>query len=264
MTALYWQTIGEGDRDLVLLHGWGLNAQVWSCMLERLTPHFRLHLVDLPGYGRSQGFGAMSLEQMAETVLAAAPENAWWLGWSLGGLVASQIALMQPQRVRGLITVASSPCFAAKDDWPGIRPEVLSGFQHQSGQDFQRTVERFLALQTLGTESARQDARQLKSVVLNQPMPSVEVLNGGLEMLRTTDFREPLAVLTLPLLRIYGYLDGLVPRKVAGLLDAMWPHSPSAIIAKAAHAPFISHPDEFAEIICTFVAENGIRPQNAQ
>jgi pimeloyl-[acyl-carrier protein] methyl ester esterase len=264
MTALYWQTIGEGDRDLVLLHGWGLNAQVWSCMLERLTPHFRLYLVDLPGYGRSQGFGAMSLEQMAETVLAAAPENAWWLGWSLGGLVASQIALMQPQRVRGLITVASSPCFAAKDDWPGIRPEVLSGFQHQLGQDFQRTVERFLALQTLGTESARQDARQLKSVVLNQPMPSVEVLNGGLEMLRTTDFREPLAVLTLPLLRIYGYLDGLVPRKVAGLLDAMWPHSPSAIIAKAAHAPFISHPDEFAEIICTFVAENGIRPQNAQ
>lgn len=264
MTALYWQTLGEGDRDLVLLHGWGLNAQVWSCMLERLTPHFRLHLVDLPGYGRSQGFGAMSLEQMAETLLAAAPANAWWLGWSLGGLVASQIALMQPQRVRGLITVASSPCFAAQDDWPGIRPDVLSGFQHQLGQDFQRTVERFLALQTLGTESARQDARLLKSVVLDQPMPGVDVLNGGLEMLRTTDFREPLAGLTLPLLRIYGYLDGLVPRKVAGLLDVMWPHSPSVIIAKAAHAPFISHPDEFAEIICTFVAENGIRRQNAQ
>ena len=65
MSALYWQTIGEGDRDLVLLHGWGLNAEVWHCMIERLTPHFRLHLVDLPGYGRSQGFGPMSLEQMA-------------------------------------------------------------------------------------------------------------------------------------------------------------------------------------------------------
>ncbi|MCX2959717.1 MAG: pimeloyl-[acyl-carrier protein] methyl ester esterase, partial [Serratia symbiotica] len=62
MTALYRQIIGEGGRDLVLLHGWGLNAEVWGCMLARLTPHFRLHLVDLPGYGRSQGFGAMSLE----------------------------------------------------------------------------------------------------------------------------------------------------------------------------------------------------------
>ena len=258
MSALYWQTIGEGDRDLVLLHGWGLNAEVWHCMIERLTPHFRLHLVDLPGYGRSQGFGPMSLEQMAETVMAAATAQAWWLGWSLGGLVASQIALLQPQRVSGLITVASSPCFAAQDDWPGIRSEVLSGFQHQLGQDFQRTVERFLALQTLGTESARQDARLLKSVVLNQPMPSVEVLNGGLEILRTADLRQPLAKLPLPLLRVYGYLDGLVPRKVAELLDAKWPNSPSIIIAKAAHAPFISHPDEFAEIIGTFVAENGI------
>ncbi|CAI1083316.1 pimeloyl-ACP methyl ester esterase BioH [Serratia entomophila] len=253
MTALYWQTIGEGERDLVLLHGWGLNAEVWGCMLARLTPHFRLHLVDLPGYGRSQGFGAMPLEQMAEKVLAAAPPQAWWLGWSLGGLVASQAALLQPQRVLGLITVASSPCFSAQDDWPGIRPEVLSGFQHQLSQDFQRTVERFLALQTLGTESARQDARQLKAVVLSQPTPTVEVLNGGLEILRTADLRKPLAQLTLPLLRIYGYLDGLVPRKVAELLDAGWPHSASAIVPKAAHAPFISHPDEFASMVESFI-----------
>ena len=171
---------------------------------------------------------------MTEIVLAAAPSQARWLGWSLGGLVASRAALMQPQRVKGLITVASSPCFAARDEWPGIRPDVLSGFQHQLSPDFQRTVERFLALQTLGTESARQDARQLKAVVLNQPTPSVEVLNGGLEILRTADLRAPLAALELPLLRIYGYLDGLVPRKVAELLDAArrilrrssWPKPP--------------------------------------
>ena len=254
MTALYWQTIGEGERDLVLLHGWGLNAEVWSCIQARLAPHFRLHLVDLPGYGRSQGFGALSLEQMTEIVLAAAPPQAWWLGWSLGGLVASQAALMQPERLKGLITVASSPCFAARDEWPGIRPDVLSGFQHQLSLDFQRTVERFLALQTLGTESARQDARQLKAVVLNQPTPSVEVLNGGLEILRTADLRAPLAALELPLLRIYGYLDGLVPRKVAELLDAAWPNSTSQIVAKAAHAPFISHPDEFVTMIEAFIA----------
>jgi pimeloyl-[acyl-carrier protein] methyl ester esterase len=253
MTALYWQTIGEGDRDLVLLHGWGLNAEVWGCILTRLTPHFRLHLVDLPGYGRSQGFGAMSLEQMAETVLAAAPEKAWWLGWSLGGLITSQIALAHPERVNGLISVATSPCFAQQDAWTGIRPDVLAGFQHQLSVDFQRTVERFLALQTLGTENARQDARLLKSVVLNQPMPSVEVLNGGLEILRTADLRQPMMALKLPHLRIYGYLDGLVPRKVAQLLDETWPQSPAVVIPKAAHAPFISHPDEFASTVHEFI-----------
>ncbi|WON76758.1 pimeloyl-ACP methyl ester esterase BioH [Serratia sp. UGAL515B_01] len=252
MTALYWQTIGEGDRDLVLLHGWGLNAEVWGCMLERLAPHFRLHLVDLPGYGRSQGFGAIPLPQIADVLLAAAPRKAYWLGWSLGGLVAGQVALMRPERVAGVITVASSPCFTAKEQWPGINPEVLSGFQQLLSYDFHRTVERFLALQTLGTESARQDARLLKTVVLNQPIPSVDVLNGGLEMLRMVDQRQLLATLTMPVLRIYGYLDGLVPRKVATLLDELWPRSSSVVIAKAAHAPFISHPDEFASIINRF------------
>jgi pimeloyl-[acyl-carrier protein] methyl ester esterase len=254
MTTLYWETMGEGDRDLVLLHGWGLNAEVWRCTLERLAPHFRVHLVDLPGYGRSQGYGALSLPQMADILLAAAPARAYWLGWSLGGLVAGQIALMQPERMAGLITVASSPCFAAQEDWPGIRPEVLSGFQQQLSENFNRTVERFLALQTLGTESARQDARLLKTVVLNQPMPGVAVLNSGLDMLRTVDQRQQLAKPAMPVLRIYGYLDGLVPRKVAALLDECWPQSSSVVIPKAAHAPFVSHPEEFTRIINQFAA----------
>ncbi|MFC3393942.1 pimeloyl-ACP methyl ester esterase BioH [Brenneria rubrifaciens] len=252
MTSLYWQTEGSGKTELVLLHGWGLNAQVWHCISSRLASHFRLHLVDLPGYGRSQGFGPLSLAAMADIVLAQAPARAFWLGWSLGGLVASQVALSAPQRVTGLVTVASSPCFSARDDWPGIKPEVLHGFQHQLSDDFQRTVERFLALQTLGTNSARQDARLLKRVVLEYPMPPVDVLNGGLEILRQVDLRQPLASLPLPFLRLYGALDGLVPRKVAGLLDERWPNSSSCVIPKAAHAPFISHPGAFVEAVTAF------------
>ncbi|MCT4715837.1 pimeloyl-ACP methyl ester esterase BioH [Enterobacteriaceae bacterium H18W14] len=252
MSELWWQTKGEGNIDLVLLHGWGLNAEVWHCISAELSSQFRLHLVDLPGYGRSQNFGALTLPEMAEIVLAQAPEQAVFLGWSLGGLVASQIALTHPGRVRALITVASSPCFTARGDWPGIKPEVLTGFQQQLSEDFQRTVERFLALQTLGTQTARQDARALKAVVLEQPMPEVEVLNGGLEILKTVDLREQLAELQMPLLRLYGYLDGLVPRKVAALLDERCPQSESVIFLKAAHAPFISHPQAFCEQIFAF------------
>ncbi|MBM7345921.1 pimeloyl-ACP methyl ester esterase BioH [Pantoea coffeiphila] len=252
MKPLYWETIGQGDRHLVLLHGWGLNASVWHCISDRLSAHFCLHLVDLPGYGRSQGFPAMSLDEMVASILPQAPEKAVWLGWSLGGLVASRLALQHPDRVEALITVASSPRFSAAEDWPGIRPETLSGFQQQLSEDFQRTVERFLALQTLGTESARQDARSLKSAVLDHPMPSVEVLNAGLEILRDVDLRTDLISLNLPLLRVYGKLDGLVPRKVAPLLDTLWPASSSIIMEKAAHAPFISHPEEFSQYIIDF------------
>ncbi|VEB90492.1 carboxylesterase (biotin synthesis protein BioH) [Citrobacter koseri] len=249
MNDIWWQTEGQGNCHLVLLHGWGLNAEVWNCIREELSAHFTLHLVDLPGFGRSQGFGAMSLEQMAEYVLKQAPDKAVWLGWSLGGMVASQVALTHPERVQALVTVASSPCFSAREAWPGIKPDILAGFQQQLSEDFQRTVERFLALQTLGTETARQDARTLKSAVLALPMPEVAVLNGGLEILKTADLREPLKSLTMPFLRLYGYLDGLVPRKVVPMLDAAWPESESQVFAKAAHAPFISHPGEFCQAL---------------
>ncbi|MEG3133697.1 pimeloyl-ACP methyl ester esterase BioH [Rouxiella sp. T17] len=258
MNRLYWQTLGEGSRDIVLLHGWGLNAEVWRYIVERWTPHFRLHLIDLPGYGRSQDFGALSLQQMTDAVLAQAPQSAVWIGWSLGGLVASQAALSAPDRVDALITVASSPCFAAHDSWPGIRPDVLQGFQHQLSEDFQRTVERFLALQTLGSESARQDARMLKSMVLDLPIPPVEVLSSGLDILNHQDITAQMQSLTLPFLRIYGALDGLVPRKIAPLLDERWPQSRSAIIPKASHAPFISHPDAFCTLINDFLREQNL------
>ena len=210
MNNIWWQTKGQGNVHLVLLHGWGLNAEVWRCIDEELSSHFTLHLVDLPGFGRSRGFGALSLADMAEAVLQQAPDKAIWLGWSLGGLVASQIALTHPERVQALVTVASSPCFSARDEWPGIKPDVLAGFQQQLSDDFQRTVERFLALQTMG---------------------------------------QPLQNVPMPFLRLYGYLDGLVPRKVVPMLDKLWPHSESYIFAKAAHAPFISHPVEFCHLL---------------
>lgn len=255
MTQLYWETIGEGSQDLMLLHGWGLNAEVWRSIVPRLASHFRLHLIDLPGYGRSQGFEAMDVQSMADIVWHRAPKHAIWLGWSLGGLVASRIALDHFSQVKGLITVASSPSFQAHDPvWPGIKSEVLLGFEKQLATDFQRTVERFLALQTLGTESARNDAKLLKSVVLEQPMPKVDILNAGLEILRVVDLREALQGLTVPFLRIYGYLDGLVPRKVATILDEMYPNSPSVVMRHSAHAPFISHPDEFCEYLLDFLA----------
>ncbi|MFB6421741.1 MAG: pimeloyl-ACP methyl ester esterase BioH [Candidatus Malihini olakiniferum] len=252
MTTLYWHTEGRGNLDLVLLHGWGLNSQVWKWLVIKLAPHFRLHCVDLPGYGRSVGYGALPLNVIADILLEHAPKQALWLGWSLGGLIASQVAINAPERVDALITIASSPCFTEQKEWVGIKPTVLHSFQKKLSEDFQRTVEHFLAFQTFGTCSAYQDARLLKRVVLEQPMPSIEVLDGGLNILRQTDLRGAMATLTQPMLRIYGALDRLVPHKVADLLDKSWPDTDSVIMQQASHAPFISHPDAVAEWIRTF------------
>lgn len=250
MKVLYWNTCGEGKLDIVLLHGWGLNSDIWNCIVNRLTPYFRLHLVDLPGYGRSNGYVSMSLREMANVILNQAPEKALWLGWSMGGLVASQIALNQPKRVIGLITVSSSPCFIKQGDWPGISEEILNVFKHQLHYDFTRTIERFLSLQTFGITSARKETKFLKSLIKYQQ--SSEVLMRGLEIVQKSDLRSELAHCSVPFLRIYGNRDELVPSRISIILDSAWPKTKSVIMNNAAHIPFMSHPDEFLELIIHF------------
>lgn len=164
MSTLFWQQSGKGKQDIVLLHGWGLNAEIWRTIEVECGSHFRMHLVDLPGYGRSNFFQPMSLQQMAEVIWQKAPKQAIWLGWSLGGLIANIIALNHQAEIAGLITVASTPCFSQQENWPGIKPMVLTGFEQQLQANFHRTVERFLALQTLGTKTAHEDIRLLKTV----------------------------------------------------------------------------------------------------
>ncbi|MHA7002904.1 pimeloyl-ACP methyl ester esterase BioH [Aeromonas schubertii] len=237
---------GKGP-DLVLLHGWGMNSAVWHGVAPLLANHYRLHLVDLPGFGASALPDRVdySLEWLAEEVVKVLPERTILLGWSLGGLVASQIALTHPQRVQQLITVASSPCFLAREGWPGIAPKVLDGFQQMLKGDFNQTIERFLAIQAMGSEHARDDIRQLRRWLAERPAPSPVALAEGLRLLAEVDLRAAMDNWQGSWLRLYGRLDALVPRAVVPLLDARFPHSSSLVFEKASHAPFISHPEEF-------------------
>jgi len=250
-TELHWQSIGEG-KDLVLLHGWGMNGAVWQQTAEVLSQHFRVHIVDLPGFGHSHHTSFQTLDDLTEQVLSHAPEQAIWLGWSLGGLVASHIALHHPARIHGLITVASSPCFSAKKPWRGIQPKVLKAFSAQLMEDFQLTIERFIALQAMGSPSARQDLKALKQAVLSRPAPNQQALLAGLQLLADVDYRDQLQHVCTPTLHMYGRLDGLVPIQVAEDVSSLMPSSQSFVFSQSSHAPFMTELDSFCQQVTEF------------
>lgn len=131
---LHIETRGKGP-DLVMLHGWGVNSTVFTPLYESLS-QYRVHYVDLPGFGLSQSVEG-DIGAWVDILVQSLPANAIWAGWSLGGLVATQAALSYPSYIKGLITIASSPCFMAREDkaWPGIPPHVLSQFSEQLGQN---------------------------------------------------------------------------------------------------------------------------------
>ncbi|MGL5359135.1 MAG: pimeloyl-ACP methyl ester esterase BioH, partial [Shewanella sp.] len=205
-----------------------------------------------PGFGLSPPVaGGLSppvaggLNAWVDALVQALPANAVWLGWSLGGLVATQAALRYPDRIKGLVTIASSPCFAANkaQGWPGIAPDVLSQFGAELGQNLPRTIERFLAIQAMGSATAKADIKQLKELVLARPLASPMALAQGLAMLHEVDLREQIGQFPLPWLRLWGRLDGLVPRAVSTLMPT-GEHISDVVLAKASHAPFISHQED--------------------
>ncbi len=255
--SLHIESVGQGP-DLVLLHGWGLNGCVWQGLVPRLSGSFRLHLVDLPGFGHSP-LGALpdyQLDRLVQSLLPALPAHFHLLGWSMGGLLATRLALLQPQRLHSLVTVASAPRFVADGAWPGIAPAVLQAFNEQLQTDAAKTIGRFLAIQAMGSEHVKEDVRQLRQLLVQRPLPDALALAGGLRLLAEVDLRGQLAAIRVPWLRCYGRLDSLVPHAQMAEVARLAPHSQQALVAGAAHAPFISHPEAFIQRLLAFLDEH--------
>ncbi|SDK15283.1 carboxylesterase BioH (pimeloyl-CoA synthesis) [Ferrimonas sediminum] len=227
-----------------------MNAAVFAPFAELLAEQgFRVGLLDLPGFGDSAPLrDGLTVAGMAAAVTHTLNDQlsapCTLLGWSMGGLVATEVARQQQARVSHLVTLASSPCFEQRPQWPGIKPEVLAGFAAALELDFDGTLERFVALQAMGSRSARQDTRLIREALSKAQRPDEAALRQGLAVLQQADQRSLLAQLPTPWLRLYGRLDALVPASGIQLVDALAPESVSVILPKAAHAPFISHPQE--------------------
>jgi pimeloyl-[acyl-carrier protein] methyl ester esterase len=252
----YYEQVGQGS-NLVLLHGWGIHGGIFEHLYPHLAQHFRIINIDLPGFGRSPVPNApYTIELLAQQVLSVAPEKAHYLGWSLGGLLAKYIAIHHPTRVDKLITVASNPQFLIKDDWPyAMQPKVMENFVTMLEDDYETTLIRFLAIQTMGSETQKQDIQRLKETVFLHGQPAKKALRGGLDILNTVDLRQQLSKIQQPTLRIYGKLDGLVPIKAVEKINALFPASQVLIFNKASHAPFLSHGDRFCEQVIQFIEQ---------
>lgn len=253
--SLFVEVEGRGP-DLVMLHGWGLHGGIWDAISPRLAEDFTLHRVDLPGHGRSPNLsGEYNLQTVAEAVLDSVPEQAHWLGWSLGGRVAMQAALLTPARIKKLISMAASPRFLAAKQWPGVAPEVLQDFATGLETDYRKTLQQFLAIQAMGSERAKQEIRILREGLFAHGEPVLEALRGALGILQNADLREQLINIHCPTLFLAGERDRLMPVAAAELAAADMDDARIEVVTGAGHAPFISHPDLFLQIIRQFIHE---------
>ena len=250
-------TAGSGDGlPLVMLHGWGMNLRVFDLLRADLAADVATLAVDLPGHGRSPWWpGATSFEVQQQAVLAALPPRCVLLGWSFGAKLAMAIAAAQPQRVAALVLLSASPKFAQGEGWPhGMEPLALRAFDTVLKQDWQRTLQDFIALQLRGSRSAEESQQAIESALAAQGAPQREALLAGMALLESIDQRPIVARIPQPALIVAGRNDRVTPPGAAQWLSQTLPDARLFEVPRAGHAPMVSHHAEVAAQVRGFLA----------
>lgn len=257
MKALRSHTEGEGPA-LLLLHGWGISGNIWESVQEKLKTFCKVTWVDLPGYGRSPNNikSHYTLEALATELTPLIKQATVVLGWSLGGLIATQLATKYPQQVTKLILTATSAQFFSSEDWPhAMNAEILESFGSDLKHAYRETVLQFLSIQALGSDRARDEIRTLKQRVFRDGEPCYHALEQGLHILQTQSQREQIKAIQCPTLIIAGEKDRLAPLAACQAMQQSISGSRLHCIKGTSHAPFLSHLDEFADTIRQFIHE---------
>ncbi len=251
---MHIEHIGHG-RDVILIHGWAMHGGIFHGLAEALAQSCRVHIVDLPGHGFSRDDATgFDVAENAERLSRLLP-SAVWIGWSLGGLVAMHAAIAHASSVQALALISASPRFVIADDWPAAVPlDVFAQFGADLAADYRGTLERFLALEVHGDEHAMACLRELRARLFERGEPTVAALRDGLRALESTDVRAQLAGIDCPNLWIAGSRDRLVPAAAMSAAASL-AHGRFERIARAGHAPFITHRDEVLASILALLQE---------
>ena len=258
MNALNYEISGRG-RDLVLLHGWSANLGVWRELAAQLARRHRVIAIDLPGHGRSD-WDAKASSPAAQAwrvaaTLAPLTERYALLGWSLGGQFALDLAAAMPAPIERLVLVNTTPRFLAAPGWPfGAPPALLQRLATRLAREQAQAVEEFQKLQVRGNSprTAARVLRGLRGALRSHGTAQPAALAHGLERLRDADLRPALPMVRVPALVVTGSHDRIIrpaaSRALAALAGARYFE-----FAGAAHAPFLSHPAQFAQLVQGFL-----------
>ena len=237
------------DIPLVLLHGWGTDSRSWIPLLSeeniqspnktnrQLNKQFNVITLDLPNFGQSSHLHSTDLDAWIDVIVAALPERSILLGWSLGGMLATQISARYPQRVAALITLASNLSFVQQEHWlTALSAEVDDRFYKSFMASPPLALKRFCALQAQGETAERESVKALRGLL---QLTSIHINNGwgeSLQLLSKLDNRELFSQLSCPGLHFFAQNDALVPMTCAEKIRGLNSTQQVSIINGCGHA----------------------------
>jgi len=226
------------QTTIVLVHGWGFDRSIWQTLQTHLKD-MQTIAIDLPGHGEQKNNNTeWKIECIAEDLIARTPENAIWLGWSLGGLLALYIAAQKPTHIQALLTIATTPSFTQKPGWRcAMDIDTFATFKQSCKNDKDKCLKDFRGLASLGAEK--------KTVIQTRAQTctaDIVTLLAGLALLEQTDLRLILKKIKCPRKYLFAGKDVLIPTEVCTQIKHHSDSSKTVLINDASHALPLSHP----------------------
>lgn len=236
----------------IALHGWCFGPPVWQPLAAAGVP---LQPLALPGYEPASAVvpALRSLPALAAALAPRLPaQPVDLLGWSLGALLALQLAASYPERVRRLVLLGATARFLAAPDHAGVDAATLAAFEAELARAAGALQARFALLCAQGEApaAARTVARQLRAL----PAAAPAVLADGLAVLASADLRAQLPRIAQPVLLLHGAQDALMPPAAAQALAQALPQARCQLLAGHGHALALSAAPAGAAAIEDFLA----------
>lgn len=246
-------------EPLVLLHGWGCDSRSWLPLLPLLNQSYDLMVIELPGFAGSAANA--SIDGWVEALLEVLPERAVYIGWSLGGMLATHLAAQHPERVIGLVTLASNLKFTDSAGWPCAMPTAtFEQFYSAFAQSPETTLKRFAGLMSAGDINDRALLKRVRGLCADswgcaqsEGGDQLSTWLAGLELLGALDNRRAFTSLSQPGLHLFAANDALVPASCCEVMAALNTRQVCVTLDNSAHALHHSLPDLVGEQVLTFL-----------
>ena len=252
---LHYETFGRKDAPPVLLiMGMGFSSRAWGPLPERLAERYRVVTFDNRGAGRSTSAGLVfRVKDMADDAAAvldaAGAANAFVFGISMGGMVAMELALRHPVRVKAMALGAT---FAG---WLGSRkPSILTTSNVLVGGLLSRLgAHQMLGRALVSRETAKRDPNALGAFIVKGERVNPQVLFQQMTAVTLHASSEKLAALRVPTLVLTGDQDRLVPEENSRRLAELIPEARFVLLPGAGHCfPLERFDDTLREVTAFF------------
>jgi 3-oxoadipate enol-lactonase len=249
---IYWDEQGSGDA-LLLIMGLGYTAHMWERTRPLLSEHYRTIVYDNRGVGRSDSpAGPYAIPLMASDAAAvldaAEVAIAHVFGVSMGGMIAQEVALQYPTRVRSLIlgcTAAGGPTAVRSE------PEAVEMLKARARMSAEHAAEAALPF-IYDPETPRE--RIEEDLAIRRPwLPRPESYLAQLQGILAWEGYTRLPAIRIPTLVIHGQNDRLVPAGNGQLIADRIPGARLLIIPHASHIFLTDRPEIAQPAILEFL-----------